>query len=370
MANYRLTTLRSWMEKEGVDLLVVEDCEERRNSSLRYLSGHPSDALFFLHSSGASLLVAWDLPLAELLGTADALVAYNEFQRSPARAITGVARRFGLSRGAKIELPANIPLPLFEELRMEAPEFSFLCREDGAEAQLRELRSIKDAEELEIYREAAGVTNSIITDLVQGFRDGAFATEIDAALFIEAEARKAGGEGTGFETIVANPERSFGIHAFPSFSGAPLNLPGPTIIDFGVKLKGYTTDVTLTLLKGPLSPEQERMAALVEEGYAAAEAALGPEVPSTSVARRVDEVFAREGFSMPHSLGHAIGLEAHERPLLRDRPEFETILKPGMVLAVEPGLYHPDLGGIRKENDYLITEKGVERLTESGIFRI
>ena len=370
MAKYRLNSLQNWMEQEGIDLVVVEDTEGRRNASLRYLCGHPSDAVFFFHSSGASLLVAWDLPLAEIYGTADALVAYSEFQRSPVQAIAGVARRFGLSRNARIELPPNMPVPLVDKLRTEAPEFNFLCRENGAEAQITELRSIKDAAELEIYREAAGMTNRIIDELVQGFRDRRFPTELDAALFIEREIRMAGAEGTGFETIVANPERSFGIHAYPSFSGAGLSPEGPTIIDFGVKLKGYTTDVTLTMITGSLNPQQERMAALVEEAYAAAEAALAPGVPSSSVARRVDEVFSREGFTMPHSLGHAIGLEAHERPILRDRGELDTILQPGMVLAVEPGLYDADLGGFRKENDYLITEKGAEKLTRSGIFRV
>ena len=58
------------------------------------------------------------------------------------------------------------------------------------------------------------------------------------------------------------------------------------------------------------------------------------------------------------------------RPFLRDRKEFETVLKPGMVLTLEPGLYNPDLGGVRKENDYLITDKGAEKLTNSAIFRI
>ena len=370
MANYRIDAVKSWMEREGIDLLVVEDCEERRSASLRYLCGHPSDALFFLHVSGASLLVAWDLPLAELLASADALVSYGDFQRSPVKAITGVARRFGLARGAKIELGARIPLPLFDEIRAAAPEFGFLCRADGAERELAALRSIKDAEEQEIYNQAAEITNTIITEMVEGVRKGKFETEIDLALFVEAASRRAGAEGTGFETIVANPERSFGIHAFPAFSAASLSPPGPTIIDFGVKYGGYTTDVTLTLLKGELSPIQEKMAALVEEAYAAAEALLLPGNGTAQVARAVDEIFAREGFSMPHSLGHAIGLEAHERPLLRDREEYDVELKPGMILAVEPGLYDSEAGGIRKENDYLITEKGAVRLTESGIFRI
>jgi Xaa-Pro aminopeptidase len=370
MASYRVTALKSWMEREGIDLVVVEDCEERRSASLRYLCGLPSDGLFFLHSSGASLLVAWDLPMAELLASADALVAYGDFQRSPVKAIAGVARRFGLQRGAMIDISPSVPLPLFEQIQKEAEEFTFLCRENGADAQLTGLRSIKDAEEVEIYREAAQITNTIIDRLVAGFREAKFETEIDAALFIEAESRKAGAEGTGFESIVANPERSFGIHAYPSFSNASLALPGPTIIDFGVRLKGYTTDVTLTLLKGPLKPEQERMAALVEEAYNAAEGMLASGVLSTDVARRADEVFAAGGFSMPHSLGHAIGLDVHERPLLRDRKDLETLLKPGMLLAMEPGIYDTDFGGIRKENDYLITETGAEKLTRSGIFRI
>ena len=73
---------------------------------------------------------------------------------------------------------------------------------------------------------------------------------------------------------------------------------------------------------------------------------------------------------MPHSLGHGIGLDVHEGPLLRDRKDVESPLKAGMVIAMEPGLYQAELGGIRKENDYLITETGAEKLTRSEIFRI
>ncbi len=370
MAKYRLNALKSWMEREGIELLVIEDCEERRNAALRYLCGHPSDALFFLHVSGASLLVPWDLPMAELMATADALVAYSSFERSPIKAIAGVARRFGVSQEGRVELPSSIPLPLYRELQQEAPEFEFLCRTDGAEQQLNELRAVKDATELEIYRRGAAITDEIIAALVKGFKEKLFETELDAALFIEAELRKAGGEGTGFETIVANPERSFGIHAFPSFSSGRLDLDGPTIIDFGVKLEGYTTDVTLTLLQGELKPEQERMAELVEEAYSQAEAALTPGATNATVALAVDEFFRSKGVSMPHSLGHAIGLEAHEKPTLKNREGESVKLEPGMILAVEPGLYHPDFGGVRKENDYLITDTGFEKLTDSGIFRI
>ena len=90
MANYRLEALKSWMQNEGVELIVIEDCEERRSASLRYLSGHPSDALFFLHISGATLLVAWDMHLAEIHATAD---APGLVQRVSAQPRTGNYRR-------------------------------------------------------------------------------------------------------------------------------------------------------------------------------------------------------------------------------------------------------------------------------------
>ena len=197
MASYRVNALKSWMEREGIDLVVVEDCEERRSASLRYLCGHPSDGLFFLHSSGASLLVAWDLPMAELLASADALVAYGDFQRSPVKAIAAVARRFGLQHGAKIDISPSVPLPLFEQIKKEAEEFTFLCRENGADGQLTDLRAIKDAEEVEIYHEAAEITNTIIEKLVEGFREERFETEIDAAPLYRSRVPQGGRRGNG-----------------------------------------------------------------------------------------------------------------------------------------------------------------------------
>jgi Xaa-Pro dipeptidase len=129
--------------------------------------------------------------------------------------------------------------------------------------------------------------------------------------------------------------------------------------------------VTLTVARGRLSETQERMIALVEEAYDAAVAACKPGVSPQAPAQKVDAIFTAAGVKMPHGLGHGIGLDAHEGPGLRalgDPPPY--MLSPGMVFTIEPGLYDPGLGGVRKENDVLISEKGSRVLTRARILRI
>jgi len=88
------------------------------------------------------------------------------------------------------------------------------------------------------------------------------------------------------------------------------------------------------------------------------------------VALAADEVFSAAGYAMPHALGHGVGLEAHEAPAVRSRADNEDLFQVGQVVAIEPGLYHPELGGIRFEDDYIVTEAGAEQLTHSRIVRL
>jgi len=232
------------------------------------------------------------------------------------------------------------------------------------------MRSVKDPAEIALYRRAAAITDKLVDMLEAAVRSGKAETETDVALLIERECRAAGCEGVGFETIAAGPTRSFGIHAFPPFGGGRFGGEGMSILDFGVKLEGYTTDVTMTFLRGTLGPERERMVELVLEARKAALATIKPGVRTRDTALAVDAVFAEAGLAMPHGLGHGIGLEAHEAPALRSRADNEDVFAAGNVVAVEPGLYHPELGGVRYEDDFLLTESGCELLTHSRIVRL
>ena len=268
-----------------------------------------------------------------------------------------------------MEIPPVTSYTGFLKYVEEAGNYDILCRNNGAHDETDSLRAVKDGEEQEIYRKAAGITNEIIDLLEEAVTGGRLPTEMDVVFFIEAECRKRGWEGTGFETLAAGAGRSFGIHAFPAYTAEPFAGPGLSILDFGLRYRGYTTDVTLTFAKGPLSAAQEKMLALTEKAYAKALSMVKDEISAREIALTVDAIFDKAKKAMPHGLGHGIGLEAHESPSLGSRQDNTWQLRPGMIFTLEPGLYDPVHGGCRLENDILLTGTGPEVLTKARIIR-
>ena len=366
----RREKLYDWMAREGIHLVMVDDFEGRRNQSIRWLSGQPGDALLFLSVDRRSLLVPWDLNMAMIFAEADALLPYTEFERSPVKTLHFAAERFCIPKGSRIEIPGTTSYPRFLNFVEELSDFDIICREGGVWAELEKARSVKDEAEIKLYRKIAAMTDEIINLVEKYVRSGKFTTEADVALFIEHESRSMGCEGTGFSTIAAGPGRSFGIHSFPSYTGEPFGGSGLSILDFGLKYAGYTSDVTLTFAAAPLSKNQEKMLSLVEKAYKLALAEVRNGTPARNAGMAVDAFFGRHKKAMPHALGHGIGLDAHEAPSLRSRESNEWLLEPGMIITIEPGMYNPAHGGCRLENDILITENGAEVLTNARIIRL
>jgi Xaa-Pro dipeptidase len=366
----RREALYDWMTQEGISLIMLEDCEGRRDPAIRWLTGQPGDALLFLSVDRRSLLVPWDINIAMLHAEADALLPYSEFERRPIKALKGAAERLKIPKGSRIEIPESISYPLFLKYVDEIADFDIICRENGVKAELEKRRAIKDETEIKIFHKITALTDELINLLEKNIQGRHLKTETDIALFIDYEGRKRGCEGTGFETLVAGPSRSFGIHAFPAYTEGPFGGNGLSIIDFGLKYAGYTSDVTLTIAAEPLSKNQEKMLSLTEKAYKLALSMIKCGEPARNIALAVDTYFSRYKKSMPHGLGHGIGLEAHEAPAIRNRADNEWVLEPGMVITLEPGLYDPIHGGCRLENDILITQNGAEVLTNSRIIRL
>jgi Xaa-Pro dipeptidase len=366
----RRARVADFLAAQGVAAALFEDAEGRRDLALRYLTGQPGDALLVIAADGRSVLVAWDLNMARLRADADEVHAYSEFERKPERALAEIIRRLGLSAGSRVELPSITPYPRYVDYVAALPDFDMVCRDGGAGEALRRMRSVKDAAELALYRRAAAITDALIDRIEAEVRGGRASTEADVALLIERECRAAGCEGTGFDTIAAGPERSFGIHAFPAYGAGPFGSEGMSILDFGLQYEGYTTDVTMTFLRGKLGERRERMVALVEESRKAALGAIKPGARTRDAALAVDAVFSAAGLAMPHALGHGIGLEDHEAPAIRSRADNEDLFEAGQVVAIEPGLYDPELGGVRLEDDAIVTDGGCEVITHSRIVRL
>ncbi len=375
----RQARVASHLSDQGVFALVLEDFENLRSRSVRYLSGHPMDAILFVFADGRTVLVPWDVTMARERASVDGIIPYTGFQRSFSEAVAAVLEQNGFKKAGparKVEISARTPYLRFKEFEGSLNGVSsgseILCDQNGIDAFIAGMRAVKDPAETTAIRRAGEITNELIRridDVVRSSREPP--TEVELAHFVEKEALALGAEGLGFETLAAGPGRSWGIHPFPAYSNGPFGGRGLSILDFGVTVEGYTSDVTLTFARGPLAPEQERMIALVEKAYQEAVSALRPGGSPQEPARKADEVFASAGWKMPHALGHGIGLDAHERPLVRNQDALPDVeLLPGMVFTIEPGLYHPDHGGVRLENDFLVTGAGVEAITGSRIVRL
>lgn len=367
----RIARVAEYVSARGLDACLFRDEETRRDPGLRYLCAQPADGVLAVLADGRSALAAWDLNLAKRESVADSILSYSDYDRSLSGILSRLLPELGLGKGSRVEIPGDTYYSEFPVLEDASPGYELVCRgEESAGKLVERMRSIKDEGEIALYRRAAALTDGLLSELGDRLRRGALSTETEAALYLEAASRSLGCEGMGFDTLCAGPARSFGIHAFPGWTSGAFGTEGLSILDFGLRLEGYVTDVTLSVARGKLSAEQEQMIALVEEAYAAALGAVRPGRPVVEASKACDAVFARAGWKMPHALGHGIGLEAHEAPVLRDRPGNDWIFEPGMVFTLEPGLYSPESGGVRLENDFLMTEEGPEPLTSCRILRL
>ena len=340
------------------------------DADVRYLTGMPYGSVLILFPTGKSILLPWDAILADKIADADEIIPYTDYSRDVRAAVAGIAEREGLKDGSRIELPADVTHLSYAGFEESLSRYSVICRQDGLSAHVTKLRMVKDDAELAVLRKACELTNTLMDEIEAGVVNGTLRLEADVALFLELESRKRGAESMGFETIAAGPSRSFGIHAFPAFTAAGFGGLGMSILDFGVNVEGYTSDITMSFLRGKMSELQTRMISLVEEAYGLAASMIRPGVGTYEIAKSVETLFCEAGFEMPHALGHSIGLEVHESPVFRTRPDSDTALEPGMIFAVEPGLYHQNAGGVRLENDFLVTDAGCDVLTNSRLIRL
>lgn len=233
-------------------------------------------------------------------------------------------------------------------------------------AQLVEsLRVVKGPAELARLREAGRRVSAIAASLTTWVRGGRSEQEIAAD--INYAMARAGFSRPAFETIVASGPNAALPHARPGTRR--LTAGDLVVVDFGGMFDGYAVDITRTLSVGPPAGWQLALHGAVLEAQAAAVAALRPGTRVQDVDRAARTVLARHGFedAVRHAVGHGLGLEVHEEPRLsRDAPAAAGALAAGMVVTIEPGAYlDTPAGGVRIEDDLVVTDDGPEWLTEA-----
>ena len=221
------------------------------------------------------------------------------------------------------------------------------------------LRAVKDASEVAALRAAATLSDEVFELLAHERVSGR--SEHELSWWIERTFRERGAEALAFDAIVAAGETGASPHAVPG--ERPIEEGVLVTVDAGCVVDGYCSDCTRTFAVGAVSDRLAELYALCLEAQLAGLAAVGPGVTGVEAdaASRVPIEAAGLGTAYGHGLGHGVGIEVHEAPVLR--PESTDTLEPGNVVSVEPGIYLPGEGGVRIEDLVLVTDDGRERLT-------
>jgi len=226
--------------------------------------------------------------------------------------------------------------------------------------EIRRLRLTKNDDEVEKLARAAAITDAAGEQVLARLRAGQ--SEVDAAFMIGSVIGELGG-ALAFPSLVQSGPNSALPHLEPS--NRKLARGDFVLLDFGAAFAGYKADMTRVAVVGEPNPKQREIHKVVLEAHDAAIAAVRPGVTTGDVdaaARRVIDA-AGYGENFFHRIGHGLGLEDHEDPSMD--PGSRTALEPGMVFTVEPGIYIPGFGGVRIEDDVVVTEGGCRVLTQA-----
>jgi Xaa-Pro aminopeptidase len=236
----------------------------------------------------------------------------------------------------------------------------------GTDRVVERARVRKDAYEIETLREAARRLSQVAAAVVTSVQRGQ--AERDVALAIDCRIRQAGFERSAFETIVASGPNAALPHARPG--GRTITEGDLVVLDFGGVHDSYCVDLTRTVSVGPASTRAREVHAAVREARDRAIAAVAPGRSRFDIDAAARETLTAHGLgeAFGHGTGHGLGVEVHEDPrITRRRPDVDTEdeeVAPGMIFTIEPGAYLPGWGGVRIEDDVLVTDDGVEVLTD------
>jgi len=254
-----------------------------------------------------------------------------------------------------------------EATRMRYMEMNYLqtaaptARFVSADQVFGELRVYKDENEIKYMRRAVEIAQQALREILPLIKPGITESEIAAELTI-AMLRAGSDPELPFSPIVAGGPNSANPHATPT--GRALEPGDLLVIDWGARVNGYCSDLTRTFAIGKSDPELERIYETVLQANTAGRAAGKPGLAASEVDRASRDVIDQAGFSefFTHRTGHGLGMEAHEAPYISSANA--DLLEEGMTYTVEPGIYLPDKGGVRIEDNVLVTAEGTETLSD------
>ena len=344
----RIERIREKLDQENLDLLLVTALP-----NIRYLCGYTGsngillisrDKAIFLTDFRYKEQVKKEVKVAEI--------------KIPQKELFSTLPEIDLLKGKRIKAGFEekyLTFQLYQRLKTLLPQVLWVPTENLVESIL----VTKDEEEIKKIKKAAEISAKAYQEILPFFRPGT--KESDIAAELEYRIKRNGGTGSAFEPIVASGLRSAMPHA--RASAKTLKKGEFVTLDFGALYDGYVCDITRTVVLGNATPRQKKIYDLVLKAQTRAIESARSGMKGFELDKVSRDIIKKAGYQkyFGHGLGHGIGLLVHDSPGINTKSQ--EVLKPGMVITIEPGVYIPGWGGVRIEDDVLITRNGCKILT-------
>lgn len=354
---HRIQNLSTWLKEQDIQLGFITSTE-----NVFYLTNflcNPHERLLacLVFPNDEPILVCPQMEVGHVknCGWKYDIIGFNDSQ-DPWAMIKDALSKRNLSVNRIAIEKEHLHVQRYERLVQLFPGVQFLAAED----KLHDLRLIKDKEEIRRMQVAADAADMACQIIVDRIAEGK--TEMDLIADMEYEMKKKGFAKTSFSTLVLTGANSALPHGNPGTN--PIKKGEFVLMDLGFIVDGYCSDITRTVMFGQPNDQQREIYETVLKGQLAAIEVSKPGEMLGNVDRAARSIITDAGYGeyFVHRIGHGLGIGIHDHPSLNDANT--GIIKPGMSYTIEPGIYVPNVGGVRIEDDIVITEDGAITLTK------
>ena len=349
----RIKLLQKRLRDDELDGMVISNPHD-----IRYLTGFiGDDSWLWVPARGATPTVLSDMRfVAHIPDEAPhvRVVMRGKHSKKPESLADALARMLSSRELGKVGVQAGY---------LRVPTRKQIAKALGAkhvkdyEDKLLLQRSVKDAREIKSIQLAVKIQQTAFVETREIIEPGI--TELEVAGYLEYRMKSHGADDIGFKSIVAFDGHASHSHAIPDRRKLKKN--SSILIDWGAKYEGYVSDMTRVLNMGKPKKHIAEIYKVVEEALHAGIEAVGPGVTAKEVDDASRNCMKKHGYTLDHGLGHGIGLFVHEQPGIG---QSNTPLEPGQIITIEPGIYLGPKGGVRLEDDILVTKTGAKNLSD------
>jgi Xaa-Pro dipeptidase len=355
--NHRLEKLQTWMKENNIEVSFVTSSE-----NVFYLTGYytnPHERLLalavFQVEEPFLVCPGMEAHEAKRSGWEHEIIGFSDIDNPWEMVLNSINKR--ISGVVKVAIEKeHMNVERYEQLSMLFPKAAFV----SAEEKLRKLRMIKDAKELKIIEEACALADYAVEFGVSEIKEGK--TELDVLNAVEYALKKKGVTEMSFATMVLTGANAASPHGNPGET--KIQKGDFVLFDLGVVVDRYCSDITRTVAYGDINDKQKEIYDTVLKAQLAALEVSKPGITAAEVDLTARRVISEAGYGeyFPHRLGHGLGIGVHEYPSMTETNQL--VLEEGMVYTIEPGIYVPEVAGVRIEDDVFVTADGVKILTK------